>query len=183
MPRSTKPETPPAAKYLDEQGRLIAPTLARETGAVPVARALPSLRDFNRLSDAALYDTLRVYGIGMSPEKLLATVMPFASKLQNLPPGPVADKLIADYFDEARLRKELVGLARETARQYQTYEVAAGNPAQELAWICEGDEASCDSCAAMGGAVGTFEDLAATGMPEDICEGGNRCRCSLVAFD
>lgn len=168
-----------ALRYIDSQGRLIAPAIKRDLGPVPMLRDIPDLRDMAALNRAELYEVAQAYGLLQPVETLLAKKSAVAAELRRVPQG----LLTADTALVNTTERELVEMARRAVREYGTFEAVAGNPDQVLVWVAEGDERSCDQCMDRAGTEGTYEDHAALGLPDDVCAGGSACRCYLIAVD
>lgn len=166
-------------RYIDKRGRLIAPTIKRELGPVPMLRDIPELRDMATLSNAELLEVAYAYGMVETTESVIARKHALAADLRRIPPGMLTQDTPIAYTS----KRDLVATARRAVRQYGAWEAVAGNPDQQLVWIAEGDESSCDACMERAGTEGTYEDHAALGLPDDICYGGSSCRCHLIAID
>lgn len=78
----------------------------------------------------------------------------------------------------------MLGEARRIAEREQTLQEINGDLTQNVVYIAEDDENTCDECPELNGEEGTYISLAQANMlPGDRCEGGNNCRCIIVAVN
>jgi hypothetical protein len=166
---------------LDERGRILAAEINRDD-VVPTPDPLPELASMLCLSKADLLDVLHRINAIDKPLDLRADTQRYLSRFPRLAADP--ERFAAEMdrlLDATNERRALLGLARRTQERYTTIQAVDGNPAQELIRISEGDDHVCDECAALEGAIGTYEEHAAIGLPgAQSCLGGDYCRCQLV---
>jgi hypothetical protein len=78
----------------------------------------------------------------------------------------------------------MLGEARRVAERQQTMHEINGDLTQNVVYIAEDDENTCDECPELNGEEGPYIQLARNNMlPGDRCEGGNNCRCIIVAVN
>lgn len=166
---------------LDADKRIVAPDIERD-GAIPVSAPLPALSDMLSLSNADLLETLHRFDVLDKPLDLEADVRRYLSRFPRLAADPqaFADEL-SRLLDSQNERRALLGLTRRTQERYTTLMGVGGDQAQLLIRISEGDSAVCSECVALEGAIGTYAEHAAIGLPgAQTCLGGDYCRCQLV---
>jgi hypothetical protein len=165
------------------KGRLEAPSLDRSTGPVPTQYRLPDWREIAGLSDSEKTNLLQRYGVLPNVANYADAQAPWLARVSSIPP------------DSDRWQREIERLTNDTTgamdsmarRAYENYTTALavdGDPNQELIRISEADEAVCDTCLDLEGEIGTYDYHVSIGLPGTAsCDGGDRCRCTLVAID
>jgi hypothetical protein len=78
----------------------------------------------------------------------------------------------------------MLGEARRIAEREQTYQELNGNLRQNVVYLAEDDENTCEECPTLNGEEGPYIQMRFDNMlPGDRCEGGNNCRCIIVAVN
>jgi hypothetical protein len=166
---------------LDDDGRIVAPDVGLD-GPVPTAQPLPELADMLALDKADLLEVLSRFDIVDPAEALRADVMGYLSRFPRLAEDPERMAAEVERLLSLEERRGLLGITRRTQERYTTLQAVQGDEAQLLIRISEGDTHVCEDCAALEGAIGTYSEHAAIGLPgAQTCLGGDYCRCQLVA--
>lgn len=174
--------TPDANNRELVKGKLEAPSLDRDSGPVPTQYRLPDWAELARLDDAEKLELLERYGIVGTWGEFADAQSQYLARMSAIPTGSdrwqaEIDRLTADSGGA------LDSMARRAYENYTTALAVDGDANQELIRISEADDAVCDSCAALEGEVGTYDYHVSIGLPgASSCDGGDRCRCTLVAI-
>lgn len=169
--------TPPG--YLDDV-TFVTPGL--RAGDSPRYAALPDLAEMKNMTNEELMRTMTHYGITEPLGILQSQAMEYVRRMMPLRTDEDINLAFAELV--ANERRQLLGTARRVQQQWSTLDAIQGNLEQELIWLAEDDEATCDSCAPRSGEIDTFIGWKQRGMPGSAtCRGGNYCRCDLVAID
>ena len=169
--------TPPG--YLDDN-TFVTPGL--RTGDSPRYVALPDLAAMKNMTNEELMQTLNHYGITEPLGILQSQAMEYVRRMMPLRSDEDINRAFAELV--ANERRQLLGTARRVQQQWSTLDAIQGDMNQELIWLAEDDEATCDSCAPRSGEIDTWWGWKQRGMPGSaVCRGGNYCRCDLVAID
>lgn len=167
------------AGYLDDN-TYVTPGL-RE-GDSPTYVALPELADMKDMSNAELLKMLNYYGITEPYNMLQTQSMEYVRRMMPLRSDEDINRAYSELINNER--RQLLGVSRRVAQQWSTLDAIQGNMYQELIWIAEDDEATCDSCAPRSGEIATWAEWKQRGMPgSEVCRGGNYCRCDLIPVD
>lgn len=173
----------PRPTYLDERGRIIAPSIERPDNMTPVTVKLPSIAELKDLTDAQLLEVSQRYGIYQGWNDVFRGNANLLSQFSAIPPG--SDEFwarVEGMTEKMSGFKTAKALARYGMRNYNQLVATDGNPDQILVRVGEGDEAMCDECRAMESAEGTYGEHAAIGLPgEQECNG--HCRCMLLPVE
>lgn len=180
--RSMRGSTPAQrSRYLDEGGKLQAPTIQRYGGPVPMRESLPSYVDLLKLSTEELGIVLDRFGITQPWAQLRAEVVGYVSRMTYYPPGSEQFNAALDAILDRESKSGALGMSRQAYREYEKISV---DRAATFVRICEDDENSCDTCSDLGGYEGTYEQQMEVGWPgASSCEGGTKCRCVVVQVD
>jgi len=193
----------PPISFVDEQGRLQSPLISRP-GGEPRSFDLPPAADMLGMSDADLDALARRFGlqrpwtemqgdaadyVRRMSDRLRGSEAEIAAEVQRIT-NPIrtdenGDPVLDAAGNPVPNRRAYISAARRATERWSTAEALsiAGDPNHELIRISEGDDSVCDSCASLGGTIGTLSDHEAAGMPGAAsCDGGDQCRCSLVLF-
>jgi hypothetical protein len=176
-------EQPPATKYLDESGKIVAPGIV-QGAMVPTIERLPTAQEMLSMSDADLIALLQRYNIVDDWEYIVNSASRYNERMSRLNPGDPGWEGQMRELLSTESRRGLLGLNRRAAERWQTMEALDGDPSQELIRLGEGDDDMCDRCREREGAIGTYAEHTAMGLPGAAsCSGGDNCRCVLVAID
>jgi hypothetical protein len=153
----------------------------------PRSVRLPSLPEMQGMEAEELADILRRYGITDPLPIVLAESQAYAARMAGITPeyfkanrDAVLSQLQAQ-IDAQVDKRGMLALTRDVSRKYELYQAVDGDLTQKLAWVCEGDDNTCEACWARAGDEGTIGELTARGL--DVCLGGGLCRCVCVPTD
>jgi hypothetical protein len=165
---------------LGNDGKILAADIVLDS-FVPVPDPLPELADMVTLDNQELLRTLHRINLIDSPSDLEADVASYLSRMSRLSVGTVEFQAELERLLNFNSRRALLGTVRRTQERYTTRMAVDGNEKQELIRISEGDESTCAVCANLEGAIGTYQEHEALGLPgAQTCIGGDYCRCQLV---
>lgn len=167
------------AGYLDD-GRFITPGLTHDIR--PNQAKLPTLAEMKDMSNADLLRTLNHYGITEPYNMLQMQSMDYVRRMMPLKTSEDINRAYSQLINNER--RQLLGVTRRVSQQWSTLDAIQGNIQQELIWIAEDDEATCDACAPRSGEIETWIGWRQRGMPgSEVCQGGNYCRCDLIVVN
>jgi hypothetical protein len=144
-------------------------------------------------SNAELYGQLVEVEALAPVDKEIAAAQGYVARMSEYPPGSARAKGgLADVVEwqsgsglkqiQRRATEQLNAL-REVGALTVTgiaLNLAASN--KPMAWIAEGGKSICEYCKARAGDIRTYSQWLADGVPgAEVCAGGNRCRCHLMA--
>lgn len=165
-----------------EGNKFISPTLSTDEGRQ--ALKIPSLAEMRNLSQAELVDLLQHYGVVQPWGVLQAQAAEYVARMSEIRPGTPEFAAEISRLTDAGSKRGALGLARRTAQQWSTLDSIQGNVNQEMIWVSEDDESTCDACEPRGGEIRTFAEWQALGPPgAAVCRGGDYCRCDLIVID
>lgn len=177
------------ARDIDKDGRLQSPLLARRPNGEPILIPVPTLDEMKDLTDGALFDIVRQFGMISAWPELVAESQSFANQLARLPQSAsnydeMVERLV-DGFAEEGNKRVLLGMARDSVRGFVNESLhEQASPNTEFIRISEGDEHVCENCEELAGSIGTYAQHVAEGLPgQSSCLGGSYCRCVLVEID
>lgn len=184
--RQSKPRakrTPAERSKRFEGNRLTSPTI--EWSSPPNQVRLPSASDLKGMPPEQLSKILKQFGISKPwPQMKMATAA-YAERMMTIPPGnPGALQDEIKRLLDFESKRGALGAARRAYREYAMIEAMDGDVQTDLIWISDGDDGTCERCAARGGDIGTVQYHAAQGLPgPSVCQGGDYCRCQLLPID
>jgi hypothetical protein len=166
-----------------ENGRLIAPTVTQINQGEVVRDPLPDLRDLKDLEPYQQYAVLSRFKIAEDIETAQQHILQGIIPMQNRSREAAALEL--DSMLDAATRKALRRQTKKAMREYAILDTLDGNVDQEVVWICENDENSCQNCIDMDGTIGVYSDFVADGtLPgASVCLGGDDCNCQLSVVE
>lgn len=172
-----------APKYLDERGKIIAPTVDRPSDLYPVTVRLPSIADLSSLSDAELYGVAQRFGIFAPWRERFQHNTKYIEQIGKIPENSVDFwNRIRDITGGMGSQTTALGIARGAVRSYNQLIATDGREDQVLVRVGEGDENMCEGCMAIEGAEGTYGEHDAIGLPgSQDC--GQNCRCMLIPVE
>lgn len=169
--------------FVDERGRIITPTVRREDGR-PVSVPLPNVNEINNMSNAQLRSLLERFGVAQAWPELHGQVSAYVARMSNIPPGTPGFEAEVKRLTEGDDKRFLRQLARRTQETWTTARAADGNENQEFIRILDDHEHQCGPCIERAGAIGTYAEHVAIGLPGPAsCDGGGWCRCELYPID
>lgn len=172
---------PSAPSGLDPRGVYISKTLTAD--ADPKLIRLPDLKDIKNLSLKDLKDTLKHYGVTEAWESYEANAASYLARVSSIPPGPLFDAELERILDVSSKRGAL-GMSRRAVQTWSTLEAIDGNVNQEMMWLNEDDDRTCEPCDQNGGEIHTYAEWVQIGLPgAQTCLGGDYCRCDLLVID
>lgn len=173
----------PLPKYLDEAGRIIAPSIERPGDLTPVSVRLPSLDEMSKLAPDELLQVAQKYGVYEPWRNLFAQNAEYVAKFSRLTPGtPAFDAEVMRITEPMSSPRAALGLARAANRNYNQILATDGDESQILVRVGEGDDAMCEGCQVAEGAEGTLAEHDAIGLP-GTQQCGQNCRCVLIPVE
>lgn len=172
-----------ARQSREERGaaRLDKPTIDW-AGNVPTQFEFPELADLVSMDDAALSEILRRFGVTPSSLEMRASAAAYVSRMTGYAPNSDAWNKAVDALLDNESQRGLLSMCRSAMREFSILEAANGDLTTEFCRISEGDDHVCPQCQNLAGEEGTLAYHATIGMPGAAsCDGGDMCRCQLVA--
>jgi hypothetical protein len=134
------------------------------------------------MSSSQLYFELQNIGGLQSFDKYVSDSMGYVSRMTSYPPGsPQFKSSVADLVNmqstsaQQRMNRrsiESISVERQIDGNYDTL----------LCWVLDPTSSHCPYCPPRAGEVRTFAEWITEGLPgADVCKGGDRCNCHLVA--
>ena len=179
--RSLRGATPAErSRFIDENGLLRAPNITRFVQE-PFNANLPTIDQLSSLDEAALGNILTRFGIVEPWPQQRAAAVGYLQRMTDYPSGSPQFKAELQRLLDFESKD---GLNRAVRRAYREYTLANTDTTGLLIRISEGDENTCDTCIRLGGEIGTIAYHRSIGLPgSSSCQGGDRCKCALVAYD
>lgn len=173
----------PVPKYVDERGRIVAPSIERPGDMTPVSVKLPSIDALKDLTPAELLEVSQRYGVSEPWRALFRANEKYVAEFSRLTPG-TADFAaeVARITEPMQSERAALGLARASMRNYNQLLATDGDETQILVRVGEGDDAMCEGCRALEGVEGTHAEHDAVGLPGSQ-ECGQNCRCVLLPVE
>ena len=157
----------------------------------PTVATLPNIEDLVKLDDASLHEVLRRFGIVQTWTEAEQAAQKYVQRISSR--KWTRDELRAEArrISEVDTAKKTgtTRAARQAAkrayREYTMHHAIGGDDIRKVEWIWigEGGESSCDNCLQRMGTIGTLPEIAAEGMPEEVCQGGDDCNCMVMRLD
>jgi len=146
---------------------------------------LPSPADMDSMDADNYFFVMEQYGVLPPMPVLRAQAGAYVTRMTAYPPGSPEWNTALEDLVSTESKRGMKGLTRRISERWSTLETIDGNENQELMWMFEDDEASCDNCAQYAGDIHTFKEWEAMGIHpgSSVCKGGDACRCDFLAVD
>ena len=173
----------PEPRYLDERGRVIAPSIDRPGDMTPIGVKLPDIAALKDLTPDELLEVSQRYGVYAPWRDLWTANAAYVERFSKIPPGsPEFLAEVQRITDPTESKRAALGLARGAQRNYNQILATDGDETQLMVRVGEGDDAMCDGCVELMGTEGTYAEHDAVGLPgSQQC--GQNCRCVLIPVD
>jgi hypothetical protein len=169
-------------KLSDDEIQFLTPGLKYVNGK-PQSSKLPKTEDMSKLSPGELASVLRHFNVFGPWDSFVMGNMDYVQRILPIAPNTPAMQAVMKNLIDMSSKRALVGMTRRISENWSTLEAANGNMAQEFVWVSLDDISSCSACLAMEGTVKSFIDWQREGTPgASVCEGGDYCRCALIAI-
>lgn len=147
------------------------------------AKYLNDLSFLSQLDDVELYEALLDFGAVLPPEKMIAQSSGYPARMMSYRSGSPQFKEELSSMIRSDARNGLREMQRRSTMHLSAHRESNGDLNQLMMWLLEASPRTCDHCQIRGGEVATFAQWIDRGLPgDDVCKGGNRCRCQLVAI-
>jgi hypothetical protein len=171
--------TLPGEKF-EASGKYHGPTIERPADQVPSGFPIPDVNSMSKLSTSQKLKVAQRYGWREPPRSYREDVSRYVSRFSTLGPEAHAGQ-VDDLLNVYKSKRAGTQMARSSYRNYQQQAAQNGNPNQNLVWVGEDDENTCDGCDRHEGDEGTLEEIkAGSGGGPGMQECGGQCRCDTV---
>jgi hypothetical protein len=168
------------SRYM-EGDRLVSPLIDWKN-VVPEQVELPDIAVLSRIDEKSLRAILQKFNILDIWPQLRADTSDYVKRLLSIPFRSEAYNAEIKRLTTAEGKTGLTKLLRRVYREYSVVYSMDGDPDTVFVRVPEGDENTCDPCLRLGGEEGTMEYHRSIGAPGSAsCEGGDLCRCILMA--
>ena len=176
---------PPVGTTIDEQGRVVSPTVVRDDKLLPIGRVLPTELQLRDLTSTQLHEIMALYKIDMPWLDYVEDTKKYLSRISKIPPNSDQFERELERLLDVQTKRGALGMARETNRRTGWVEAAQGDPEGTLyIRITDATSSTCDACFELAGAIGPLSFHEGIGLPgPNSCLGGAYCNCQLVPVE
>lgn len=146
------------------------------------ARYMNEFQALRAMKNAELFTELQSIGALQPFDKYVADSMGYVSRMTTHPPGsPQFKEAVADLVN-LQSDSAQMSMNRRSVEALSVERQTSGELNMFLCWVLDPSSKHCDYCPARAGEIRTYAEWIETGLPgADVCRGGDRCNCHLVA--
>jgi hypothetical protein len=145
------------------------------------AKYLEEVSFLRGMGNRELYDALREYGALRPFEQSVSRATGYVSRMTTYRPGSPEFKAAVNQLIDADSKRAVTGMNRRSVERIYTYREADGDLNTLMVWIGEPGPHNCQFCPSFFGETDTYGNWIERGLPGDVCEGLDYCKCHLAA--